>query len=1314
MKKIVLMPLLFLALMANLTAGNKTPAAAPTANAGPNQTIYLTQTSSVTLNGSGTGSGLSFSWSKVSTDQKDNALISSPNSASTTVSGLVQGTWYYQLTVTDNTGATARSVVVVRVNYDVPPTNGTYVRGLPMDQLAPVINDRRDTTKYIQTSKGLSEGDFLFDRSRLNGLFIDNQNAKFYSTVEDGYGWDGNNYARSEVGYGDYYGIDTSKTYMIEWKGYFPQPASSITGPEDLTVIWQLHSYDGYSPPFGFYADKNGNINWVECVAPSNNRTVTAKVADYSSFYNQTHTIRVVIKEGKSGSGAYVKVLIDGVQKYIRNTGDIGRTWNKDWMKFATVYDWGKAVVDPSNKTRGKKFSLVTESFNVYTLSGNAVTPPSANAGNAQTITLPTNSVNLSGSGTSSNGGITNYSWTKTAGPAGGTITNASSASTTVTGLVEGAYTFELKVTDKGGATAKSSVQITVKAATATAPVANAGTNQTIMLPVSTVTLAGSATSSGTISGYKWSQVSGPAGGTISNATSASTTVSGLVQGVYSFELTVTDNTGATAKATVQVTVNANNNIAPKAQAGPDQTITLPVNSVSFSGTGTDSDGTIASYSWTKFAGPAAGTITNPSSASTTVTGLIKGEYTFQLKVTDNQGAAGTDTVHVTVNGAAIAPPVANAGANQAISLPASSIILTGTGTSSGGTIAGYKWAKVSGPAGGTISNATSASTTVTGLVQGVYSFELTVTDNTGASAKATVQVTVNANNNIAPKAQAGPDQTITLPVNSVSFSGTGTDSDGTIASYSWTKFAGPAAGTITSPSSAATTVTGLVKGEYTFQLKVTDNQGATGTDTVHVRVNGAAIAPPVANAGANQAISLPASSVILTGTGTSSGGTIAGYKWAKVSGPAGGTISNATSASTTVTGLVQGVYSFELTVTDNTGASAKATVQVTVNANTSKTDPPTAQAGPDQTIALPANSVSFTGKGTSTGTITSYSWKKTNGPTATITNPSSASTTVTGLVQGEYTFEFNVTDNSGSTGKDTIHVSVVKVSSPTNNSPIANAGPNRSITLPVNNTTLSGSGTDTDGQVVGYMWTKVSGPTAYNIVNASSAVTDITGLTAGVYIFQLKVTDNLGATGTASVQVTVNDAVKVSNIPPVANAGADITVTLPVSSVSLNGSGTDADGKITAYSWKQISGPAGSTITAPNAATTFVNNLSAGTYQFELTVTDNLGATGKATVTVVVALDKQAPAPASNSINVYPNPVKNVTTLDVSTPKAGANLQIVITDMRGKTVYTKSQVSGTLGTSLKINMANLSKGIYNVTVYFDKKEQQTLKVVKL
>ncbi len=87
---------------------------------------------------------------------------------------------------------------------------------------------------------------------------------------------------------------------------------------------------------------------------------------------------------------------------------------------------------------------------------------------------------------------------------------------------------------------------------------------------------------------------------------------------------------------------------------------------------------------------------------------------------------------------------------------------------------------------------------------------------------------------NYLPVSFAGNDANIT--VSSVTLNGSGTDYYGTIVSYLWTKVGG-AAGTITSPTAATTTVTGLTTGTHEYQLQVTDDKGGTATDIVQVIV---------------------------------------------------------------------------------------------------------------------------------------------------------------------------------------------------------------------------------------------------------------------------------------------------------------------------------------------------------------------------------------------------------------------------------------------------------------------------------------------
>ena len=137
-----------------------------------------------------------------------------------------------------------------------------------------------------------------------------------------------------------------------------------------------------------------------------------------------------------------------------------------------------------------------------------------------------------------------------------------------------------------------------------------------------------------------------------------------------------------------------------------------------------------------------------------------------------------------------------------------------------------------------------------------------------------------------------------------------------------------------------------------------------------------------------------------------------------------------------------------------------------------------------------------------------------------------------------------------------------ITVSAPGNQSPIADAGTNKTITLPTSSTTLDGTkSADPDGTIASYAWTMVSGPSGATIGGSNTSTPNISGLQAGQYVFELTVTDNNSATSKDQVSVIVNAA---ANQSPIANAGPNQGITLPVSTATLNGSASsDPDGTI-------------------------------------------------------------------------------------------------------------------------------------------------------
>jgi hypothetical protein len=189
--------------------------------------------------------------------------------------------------------------------------------------------------------------------------------------------------------------------------------------------------------------------------------------------------------------------------------------------------------------------------------------------------------------------------------------------------------------------------------------------------------------------------------------------------------------------------------------------------------------------------------------------------------------------------------------------------------------------------------------------------------------------VTVNSKENASNKPELVINSTGLISLNGASSS----DQDGVISSYVWVKISGPDGGVLNSPTSASTTVSALGTGTYVYKLTVTDDDGATDTDTVNIVVGGASNVAPTANAGADQGITLPTSQVTVDAVDSDdSDGTIAAYEWSKVTGGAA-TITTPTTESTTITGLAEGVYVFKVKVTDDDGAFAEDQMTVTVAA---------------------------------------------------------------------------------------------------------------------------------------------------------------------------------------------------------------------------------------------------------------------------------------------------------------------------------------------------------------------------------------------
>ena len=221
----------------------------------------------------------------------------------------------------------------------------------------------------------------------------------------------------------------------------------------------------------------------------------------------------------------------------------------------------------------------------------------------------------------------------------------------------------------------------------------------------------------------------------------------------------------------------------------------------------------------------------------------------------------------------------------------------------------------------------------------------------------------------------------------------------------------------------------------------------------------------------------------------------------------------------------------------------------------------------------------------------------------------------------------------------------------------------------------LSGStSTDPDGTVPGYSWDFGDGETATGVAPGH------TYDEAGAYEVTLTVTDNQGATDTATLEVEVTAPV---DPPPNADPVAVISgTTCTYLSCPLSGSGSSDDGTITGYAWNFGDGETGTGVSPGHVYD------EAGTWTVTLTVTDNAGATAMETASVTTT----EPPASTVAFRAGAGKDANTTSATIVVPpsvQAGDQLVLVATTNNTATATTptgwtlrSSAVDGTEMTS--------------------------------
>jgi hypothetical protein len=564
---------------------------------------------------------------------------------------------------------------------------------------------------------------------------------------------------------------------------------------------------------------------------------------------------------------------------------------------------------------------------------------PIANAGSNQNVTVGT-AVTLDGTNSSdANRDQLTYRWVMMSKPTGSSavLTNPTSAKPTFTADLVGSYVISLIVND--GRVDSTTVATTVTASVVNAaPVANAGTNQSVIL--GTVTLDGSASSdaNGDAITYKWTLLNKPtnSNAALSSATSAKPTFTADIAGVYVFSLQVNDGKVDSAVTTVSVNASAAN-VAPVANSGANQSVVL--GAVTLDGSASsDANGDTLTYKWALLSKPtnSNAVLATATSAKPTITVDLAGVYVFSLQVNDGKLDSPVVTTTVTASAANVAP-VANTGAIQSVVI--GPVTLDGSGsTDANNDTLTYKWVLLAKPIGSAaaLTNPTSAKPTFNADLAGVYVASLVVNDGKLNSEIVTTTVTAAVANS-APVANAGAYQNVVAGTTTTLDGSASSDANGDALTYKWIMISRPLTSTAALSSDTAIKPTFVADraGTYVLSLQVSDSKLSSNLSYVTISA-GAANLAPVASAGTAQTVARGAT-VTLDGSASSdaNGDTLI-YTWTMTFRPT-------TSAATLGAGTnlvkptfvadVAGVYVFTLMVYDGSLNSNVATVAVTANA---------------------------------------------------------------------------------------------------------------------------------------------------------------------------------------------------------------------------------------------------------------------------------------------------------------------------------------------------------------------------------------------
>ena len=782
--------------------------------------------------------------------------------------------------------------------------------------------------------------------------------------------------------------------------------------------------------------------------------------------------------------------------------------------------------------------------------------------------TLPNGTVGISYNQTVSGfDGVGPYTFAVTSGtlPTGLTL-NPTTGQISGTPSAGGLFLFDITATDVNGCSGLRGYQVTMNCPVITVSPAT--------LPDGTIgTLYDqSVSATGGTPPHTFSVTGGtlPNGLTLNPAT-GQITGTPTALGTFNFVITATDIYGCSGSTAYTVTIHC-----PVITVDP---ATLPNGTV-----GTLYDQTVsgsggaAPYTFAVTNGSLPGGLTlDTNSGQITGTPSAAGTFNFDITATDSNGCTGVRSYSVTMD-----CPVVTV--NPA-TLPDGTIgaLYDQTVSGSGGT-APYTFAVTNGslPNGLTLDTST-GQITGTPTALGTDGFDITATDTYGCSGTITYSITINCPA-ITVNPATLPNGTLGTPYDQT-VSGSGGVAPYTFAVTNGSLPTGLTLDTNTGQISGTPTVAGT----FNFDITATDANGCTGVTSYSVTMSCPVITVNPAT--------LPNGTVgtLYDQTVSGSGG-VAPYTFAVTNGslPTGLTL-NTSTGQISGTPTAAGTFNFDVTATDANGCTGVTSYSITMNCPVITVNPATLPNGIigvlyDQTVS-------------GSGGTAPYTFAVTNGslPNGLTLDSNTGQITGTPTALGTFNFDITATDTYGCSGTQSYSVTI--------NCPVITVNP---ATLPngtvgtLYDQTVSGS-----GGAAPYTFAVTNGtlPTGLTL-NSSTGQISGTPSAVGTFNFDITATDANGCTGVTSYSITMdcptitvnpatlpNGTIGASYDQTVSGSGGTAPYTFAVTNGSLpNGLTLDSN-------TGQISGTA----------------TALGTFNFDITATDNFGCSGTRSYSVTI-----------------------------------------------------------------------------------------------